>query len=201
MTDAKTAKPAGITPSATVGPYFKYGLTPANAYAWNDAFSASTLTPDAAGERISIAGRVFDGDGAGIPDALLEIWQADAAGRFAHPLQSGGANASFRGFARADTTKDGDYRFDTIKPGRTPGPNGSTQAPHILVAVFARGMLRHLYTRIYFADETTANAADAVLAVVPAARRDTLFAKRDASGVYRIDIRLQGGNETVFFDF
>ena len=200
MTDAKAARPAGITPSATVGPYFKYGLTPGSDYAWNDAFAASTLTPDAGGERVAIEGRVIDGDGAGVPDAMLEIWQADSAGRFAHPLQSGGANAKFQGFARADTGKDGGYRFETIKPGKTPGPNGSTQAPHVLVAVFARGMLRHLYTRIYFADETAANALDAVLTLVPAARRDTLLAKRDAAGVYRIDVRLQGGNETVFFD-
>lgn len=195
-----TKKPAGITPSATVGPFFKYGLNPAGKYQWTDAFTPSTLTADAAGERIVITGRVIDGDGTGVPDALLEIWQADSAGRFAHPLQSGGANSSFQGFARADTAKDGSYRFETIKPGKTPGPNGSTQAPHVLLAVFARGMLRHLYTRLYFADESAANATDTVLNLVPAARRQTLLAKRDAAGAYQIDVRLQGADETVFLD-
>ena len=123
MTDPNK-KPAGITPSATVGPFFKYGLTPQGKYQWSDAFQPSTLTADAAGERIVITGRVIDGDGVGIPDAILEIWQADSAGRFAHPLQSGGANSSFQGFARADTGKDGGYRFETIKPGKTPGAEG-----------------------------------------------------------------------------
>ena len=200
MTDTKATLPAGITPSATVGPFFKYGLTPQGQYQWSDAFTPSTLTADTVGERIVITGRVVDGDGVGIPDAILEIWQADSAGRYAHPLQTGGANASFHGFARADTGKDGTYRFETIKPGKTPGLKGSTQAPHVLVAVFARGMLRHLYTRVYFADEVAANAADAVLALVAATRRDTLIAKRDAADAYTIDIRLQGADETVFFD-
>jgi protocatechuate 3,4-dioxygenase, alpha subunit len=198
MTDAK--KPAGITPSATVGPFFKYGLTPQGAYPWNDVFTPSTLTPDVAGERVVIAGRIFDGDGAGITDALIEIWQADAAGRFAHPLQAGGANSSFKGFARADTINGGSFRFETIRPGTTPGPGGKPQAPHILVAVFARGMLRHLYTRIYFADQTAANAADPVLNLVPADRRSTLIAQRGADGSYAFDIRIQGAAETVFFD-
>lgn len=199
MTDA-AKKPAGITPSATVGPFFKYGLTPRGVYPWNDAFLASTLTSDTTGERIAIAGRVLDGDGVAVPDAMLEIWQADAAGRFAHPLQGGAANSSFQGFARADTDKNGGFQFETIRPGPTPGPNGGTQAPHILIAVFSRGMLRHLYTRIYFEDQAPANAADAVLNLVPAARRETLIAKRGANGAYVFDIRLQGDGETVFFD-
>ncbi len=200
MTDAAPKKPAGITPSATVGPFFKYGLTPQGAYAWNDAFSPSTITPDVAGERIVIAGRVLDGDGAGIVDALVEIWQADSAGRFAHPLQGGGANASFKGFARADTVNDGHFRFETIRPGLVPGPGGKPQAPHILVTVFARGMLRHLHTRIYFADQAAANAADPILNLVPQDRRATLIAARSADGSYTFDIRIQGGAETVFFD-
>jgi protocatechuate 3,4-dioxygenase, alpha subunit len=198
MTDANK-KPAGITPSATVGPFFKYGLTSDGAYAFNDAFPRSAATADVGGERIGIAGRILDGDGVGVPDAMIEIWQADGTGRYMHPLQGGAANSKFRGFARVDTDKDGGWRVETIKPGRVAGVKGGDQAPHILVALFARGMLRHLYTRIYFAEETVANAADAVLALVPAQRRNTLMATRGSDGVYRFDLRIQGGTETVFF--
>lgn len=191
----------GITPSQTVGPFFKYGLTPNGEYAWNDAFTNSTLTPDVSGERIRIEGRVFDGDGIAVPDVMLEIWQADAQGRFADPQDKRALpNASFRGFARCGTDKDGNYAFETIKPGAVPDPDGKPQAPHILLAVFGRGMLRHLYTRIYFSDEP-GNAVDPVLALVPAERRATLTATREAGKpVYRLDLRLQGDNETVFFD-
>jgi protocatechuate 3,4-dioxygenase, alpha subunit len=191
----------GITPSQTVGPFFKYGLTPNGEYAWNDAFTSSTLTPDVSGDRIRIEGRVFDGDGVAVPDCMLEIWQADAQGRFADPQDKRALpNASFRGFARCGTDKDGHYAFDTIKPGAVPAADGKTQAPHILVAVFGRGMLRHLYTRIYFSDEA-GNAADPVLALVPADRRATLIATREAGKpVYRLDLHLQGDAETVFFD-
>lgn len=196
-----SAKPDGITPSQTVGPFFKYGLTPTGDYAWNDAFTNSTLTPDVTGDRARIEGRVFDGDGAVVPDAMLEIWQADAQGRYADPQDKRAlSNASFRGFARCGTDKDGHYSFDTIKPGAVPDPDGKPQAPHIVLAVFARGMLRHLYTRIYFSDEA-GNAADPVLGLVPADRRATLIAVREAGKpVYRLDLRLQGDNETVFFD-
>jgi protocatechuate 3,4-dioxygenase, alpha subunit len=194
MTDVK--KPTGITPSATVGPYFKYGLTPRGAYPWNDAFSSSTITTDTVGEKIVVAGRVVDGGGAAVPDALLEIWQADASGRFAHPRSGAASNSAFQGFARTDTDKDGCFRFETIKPGRV----AAQQAPHIVVAVFARGMLRHIYTRIYFADEASANATDPILALVPAARRETLLAQCTAAGTYAFDVRLQGTGETVFFD-
>ncbi|MDA9464296.1 protocatechuate 3,4-dioxygenase [Bradyrhizobium sp. CCBAU 53415] len=194
-------KPDGITPSQTVGPFFKYGLTPNGEYAWNDAFTNSTLTPDVSGDRIRIEGRVFDGDGVAVPDCMLEIWQADAQGRFADPQDKRALpNANFRGFARCGTDKDGNYAFETIKPGGVPDPGGKPQAPHILLAVFGRGMLRHLYTRIYFSDET-GNAADPVLALVPADRRATLTAAREAGkAVYRLDLRLQGDDETVFFD-
>jgi protocatechuate 3,4-dioxygenase alpha subunit len=198
MTDA-ASKPEGITPSATVGPYFKYGLTSHGDYPWNDAFHANIATPDAQGERIRIAGHVTDGDGNAVPDAMIEIWQADSAGRFAHPLQGGGANAAFKGFGRTDTDGEGAFAFETIKPGRVPGPGGKPQAPHILVAIFARGMLRHLYTRIYFDDEAS-NADDTVLALVPADRRKSITATRDLPGSYQFDIRLQGADETVFFD-
>ena len=194
-------KSSGITPSQTVGPFFKYGLTPNGEYAWNDAFTSSTLTPDVTGDRIRIEGRVFDGDGVAVPDCMLEIWQADAQGRFADPQDKRALpNASFRGFARCGTDKDGNYAFDTIKPGAVPDPDGKTQAPHIVLAVFGRGMLRHLYSRIYFSDEA-GNAADPVLGLVPADRRATLIAVREAGKpVYRLDLRLQGGDETVFFD-
>lgn len=201
MTDKKP-KPLGLTPSATVGPYFAYGLTPAR-YPFRAAFSNSTVTADAVGERIRIEGRVLDGAGAGIADAMVEIWQANAAGRYAHPADAGSpSNTGFKGFARAETAADGSYAFETIKPGPVAGLGGAPQAPHILVAVFSRGMLRHLYTRVYFADEA-ATTADAILALVPAARRSTLIAQRaDDIGHarYTFDIRIQGGDETVFFD-
>ena len=192
----------GITPSQTVGPYFAYGLTPGDTYEWNDAFSNNLVTADVTGERIRIEGRVFDGDGAVVPDCMLEIWQADAQGRFADPQDKRALpNASFRGFGRVGTNKDGGYAFDTIKPGSVPDPDGKPQAPHILLAVFGRGMLLHLYTRIYF-DGEAANAADPVLALVPADRRATLIAnpKAGANGTYVLDIHLQGDKETVFFE-
>ena len=196
-----TAK--GITPSQTVGPFFAYGLTPNGQYDWNDAFSNNLVTADTSGERIRIEGRVFDGDGKQIPDAMLEIWQADAQGRFADPQDKRALpNSAFRGFGRSGTNPNGDYAFDTIRPGPVPDPDGKPQAPHILLAVFGRGMLMHLYTRIYFGGEA-ANAADPVMALVPAERRATLIATRqpgNGSAVYRFDIRLQGDNETVFFD-
>ncbi len=193
-------KQDGITPSQTVGPFFKYGLTPGGQYDWNDAFTSNLITADASGERIRIEGRVFDGDGVAVPDCMLEVWQADSQGRFADPQDKRALpNAKFRGFGRCGTDNNGAYSFDTIKPGSVPDPDGKAQAPHILLAVFGRGMLRHLYTRIYFADEA-ANAADPVLALVPADRRATLIASRRGDGVYTLDIRLQGDGETVFFD-
>ena len=193
---------AGLTPSQTVGPYFAYGLTPGSKYEWNDAFSNDLVTPDASGDRIRIAGQVFDGDGVAIPDAMLEIWQADAQGRYANPRDTRALpNAAFKGFGRCGAGAKGEFSFDTIKPGIVPDPDGKPQAPHILLAVFARGMLLHLYTRIYFDDETEKNAADPILALVPAERRATLIARREAgSATYRFDIHLQGDDETVFFD-
>ena len=194
-------RPDGVTPSQTVGPYFKYGLTPNGAYEWNDAFTNNLLTPDVSGERIRVEGKVYDGDGAVVPDAMLEIWQADSQGRFSDPQDKRALpNSSFKGFGRCGTDASGGYAFDTIKPGSVPDPDGKPQAPHIVLAVFARGMLLHLYTRIYFDDEA-GNAGDPVLALVPADRRVTLIAKKAASSsVYTLDIHLQGDNETVFFD-
>lgn len=196
----ETAK--GITPSQTVGPFFKYGLTPSGKYAWNDAFTNNLVTSDASGDRIRIEGHVFDGDGAPVPDAMLEIWQADAQGRFSDPQDKRAlANSTFKGFGRCGTDASGFYCFDTIKPGVVPDPDGRAQAPHVLLAIFARGMLLQLYTRIYF-DGEAANAADPVLALVPADRRSTLIAARKpgAGGAYHFDVRLQGDDETVFFD-
>lgn len=190
---------SGLTPSQTVGPFFAYGLVSNGSYEWPDAFSHNLVTPDTLGERIRIEGRVLDGDGAPVPDAMLEIWQADAQGRFSDPQDTRSLpNASFRGFGRCGTNANGEYAFDTIKPGSVPGEGGAIQAPHILMAVFARGMLLQLYTRIYFEGEP-ANAGDAVLAQVPEDRRATLIATADRKGVYRFDVWLQGDGETVFF--
>ena len=196
-------KPQGVTPSQTVGPYFAYGLTSKGQYAWNDAFSNNLVTADTSGERVRIEGRVFDGDGQPVPDCMLEIWQADAQGRFSDPQDTRAQpNSSFRGFGRCGTDANGDYAFDTIKPGTVPDPDGKPQAPHLVLAIFARGMLIHNYSRIYFGGEP-ANATDPVLALVPMDRRATLIAVKQAGGgnaVYRLDIHLQGDDEMVFFD-
>jgi protocatechuate 3,4-dioxygenase, alpha subunit len=182
------------TPSQTVGPYFAIGL-PFDV----GPFAVPEGTPGA----IHITGTVYDGAGMPIPDFLLETWQADSAGQFADMHGYGGVSQldGFRGFARYGL-EDGDGTFDivTVKPGSLPGlGNGQMQAPHIDVSVFARGMLNRCVTRIYFADETEANASDPVLARVPAERRATLLAE-PVDGGYRFDIRFQGPNETVFFD-
>jgi protocatechuate 3,4-dioxygenase, alpha subunit len=200
-----------ITPSQTVGPFFAYGLTPEGrnkwdpngTYSWKTTVADNLVTPDVTGERIRIEGRIFDGDGVGINDAMLEIWQADAQGRYAHPRDSRALpNATFKGFGRSATSKDGAFSFDTIKPGAVPGPNGKAQAPHIVVCIYSRGMLRQVYTRLYFEGEA-ANASDAILALVPADRRDTLIAKKSVKNgqpVYTFDIHMQGDKETVFFE-
>jgi protocatechuate 3,4-dioxygenase alpha subunit len=193
---------SGITPSQTVGPWFAYGLTPEGKYDWSDLATGNLITPDVVGDRIRIEGIVRDGDGTPLQDAMIEIWQADGQGRF--PGRSNGAapNTSFKGFGRCATDQQGLFWFDTVKPGVIAGPDGKPQAPHILVAVFARGLLTHLYTRLYFADEA-ANASDPILKLVPADRRDTLIAKKETHAgktLYRFDIRLQGEGETVFFD-
>lgn len=193
---------SGITPSQTVGPFFHYMLTPRD-YGYPELVGNSLLTPDALGERIRIEGRVFDGDGAPVPDAMLEIWQADATGRYASPADPNApANATFKGFGRAPTSKDGVYVFDTIKPGRVTGPGGKPMAPHININLFGRGMLRHVFTRLYFADEV-ANAEDPILAlVVDPTARATLIAQRKPGATpptYVLDLHLQGPKETVFF--
>ena len=189
------------TPSQTIGPYLHIVMTPAE-YNFREVFSATVAEPGIAGTRLRIEGRIFDGDGNVAPDALIEIWQADHEGRYAHPADGRPLTSnSFRGFGRCPTNKDGGFAFDTIKPGRVPGPDRALQAPHINVGVFSRGLLKRLFTRIYFAGDP-ANAGDPILALVPADRRDTLMAKPDPGkpGLYRFDIRLRGANETVFFD-
>jgi protocatechuate 3,4-dioxygenase alpha subunit len=190
------------TPSQTVGPYFAYGLT-AEQYGYEFTSIAGGVMADenSPGQRIRIEGRVLDGKGDVVPDAMIEIWQADGEGRYAHPADPRGSNLGFKGFGRMGTGTDPQSRFifDTVKPGTVDG----VQAPHVNVIVFARGMLLHAYTRIYFSDEAAANGRDPVLVTVPEERRKTLIAVRDGatSGVvYRFDIRLQGPDETVFFD-
>ena len=150
----------------------------------------------------TISGRLFDGRGDAVPDALVETWQADPDGRFAHPDDPRGAHdvPGFRGFGRCPTDAGGGFAIRTVKPGAAPAGDGGIEAPHIDVSVFARGLLDRVVTRIYFPDETAANAADPVLASLPdPARRGTLIATAADDG-YRFDIHLQGADETVFFD-
>jgi protocatechuate 3,4-dioxygenase alpha subunit len=182
------------TPSQTVGPYFAIGLP------WKGGPHA--IPPDSPGA-IRITGTVFDGRGDPVPDHLIETWQADSSGRFADMHGYGGPiteHNGFRGFARYGV-EDGDGTFEivTIKPGPVPGLGETTQAPHVDVSVFARGMLHRCVTRIYFADEADANARDPVLQTVPEQRRSTLLAQPVDDG-YGFDIHLQGTHETVFFD-
>lgn len=180
----------GATPSATVGPYLAIGLT------WDDgAWAAAEGTAGG----FWIRGRVLDGAGDPVLDAMVETWQADPDGGFPSPEDPRGAASypGFRGYARAHTIT-GEFAVFTLRPGRVPDGEGGLQAPHIDVSVFARGLLDRLVTRIYFADEAAANAEDPVLRSVPEERRDTLLATPADDG-YRFDINLQGDRETVFF--
>ncbi|WP_126283403.1 protocatechuate 3,4-dioxygenase subunit alpha [Burkholderia stagnalis] len=190
------------TPSQTVGPYFAYGLSPQQYnYDLKSLFTPAIAAPHAAGEHVLLVGQVFDGDGNVVGDALLEFTQADSTGQY--PASHDDiAKTGFTGFARVGTGTDAQHRFvvETVKPGRI----AADDAPHINVTVMMRGILTHAFTRVYFDDEAAANAADPVLNAVPAERRATLVAKRDAQPggptVYRFDIRMQGPDETVFFD-
>ncbi|MBL6953985.1 MAG: protocatechuate 3,4-dioxygenase subunit alpha [Alphaproteobacteria bacterium] len=194
------------TPSQTVGPYFSYGLTPEQyGYDYKQLAGNDLAEADGDGERITIRGQVFDGNGETVRDAVLELWQADSQGRYAHPGDPRGSNTGlakeFGGFGRVGTgtLPQHYFEFHTIKPG----PIGDGQAPHITVVLFMRGLLNHAYTRIYFSDEAAANGDDPALALVDATRRDTLIAQRreTADGiVYQFDIHMQGDQETVFFD-
>jgi protocatechuate 3,4-dioxygenase alpha subunit len=187
MTDGPaSAGAARLTPSQTVGPFLHIGLI------WADG---PDVVPDGTPGAVVIAGRILDGEGAPVPDALVETWQCDGDGRFDNP--------GFRGLGRCPTDADGGYRIRTVKPAALPDAlpagEGGTEAPHIDVSVFARGLLDRVVTRIYFGDEPGANAADPTLSTVDPERRATLVAE-PVEGGYRFDIRLQGEHETVFFD-
>jgi protocatechuate 3,4-dioxygenase, alpha subunit len=189
------------TPSQTVGPFFSLGLDRPE---WNDLTRGHPQ-----GERIVIEGRVLDGDGAPVPDAVVEIWQANATGRYAHPEDpqtDKPLDPNFRGFGRSPTDAEGRFRFTTVKPGPVPGRGNSLQAPHINVLLLSRGLLIHLHTRIYF-DGEPANAADPMLSSIEDPKvRGTLLARREGSSQsgspvhYRFDIVMQGDNETAFLD-
>ncbi|MDR6113035.1 MULTISPECIES: protocatechuate 3,4-dioxygenase subunit alpha [unclassified Sphingomonas] len=208
----------GQTPSQTVGPFFHYGLPwrggadlvgrsdmgarpelmPEAHYVLN--LSSPTGTPE--GQVIEVTGRVLDGQGAVVPDAMVEIWQANAAGRYRSlddTRQEVPIDPHFVGFGRSATDEEGRFRFRTIMPGRVPGPANGLQAPHLAVSIFARGLLRRLATRIYF-DGADGNDTDPVLACVPPERRATLIAVQGAPGVWSLDPLLQGERETVMFD-
>jgi len=172
-------------PSQTVGPFFHFGLT-------TNAALGSMAEPKTPGERIRVRFTLLDGDGAPVPDGMIELWQANAAGQYNDP--------SFRGFGRLATDGQGQCTFSTIRPGRAPGGKGGRQAAHISVSVFARGLLGRLCTRVYFEGDP-ALPDDPVLALVPVDRRPTLIARWDgAAGVWDFEIHLQGDRETVFFD-
>ena len=188
-----------VTPSQTVGPFLALGLP------WPDGpFVVPQGTPGA----FTITGRVYDAAGDPVPDALVETWQADERSRFDHPDDPRGAASSavpgFRGFGRCPTDAAGEYRIVTIRPGPLPSPGGGTEAPHLDVSIFARGLLDRLVTRIYFPDEAEANAADPVLAAIaePAIRATLIASPVEGGGPgrFRFDIRLRGERETVFFD-
>ena len=184
------------TPSQTVGPFFRIGLI--------EKYSKPRIAaPQAKGERVGLSVRVLDGDGVPVNDSMIEIWQADASGKYKHPddPQTQAADPGCDGFGRMGTDEDGHCQFETIRPGRVPGPGNTLQSPHLNVAVFSRGMLKQFYTRIYFAGDP-ANQQDPILALVPAERRETLMARPDPAkpSLWRFDIHLQGKEETVFFD-
>jgi protocatechuate 3,4-dioxygenase alpha subunit len=184
------------TASQTVGPFFQVCFT-------GRTLVGCMSSADAQGERVRLTVRVLDRDGVAIPDALIELWQADASGKYEHPEdgQDKTPDPAFCGFGRLGTGTEGVCVFETIRPGRVPGLGGALQAPHINVTVFARGLLRHLWTRIYFAGDA-ANHQDAILNLVPENRRQTLFAFPDPKqpGSWTFDIHLSGNGETVFFD-
>jgi protocatechuate 3,4-dioxygenase alpha subunit len=196
------------TASQTAGPYVHIGMTPNFAEihgVYDSDPGAAMLTPDTRGERIEIVGRIFDGAGALVADAVVELWQADADGAYAASMgRTSNATPAFTGWGRQPTNGDGVFTFETVKPGPVPGPDGRPMAPHVSLWIVARGINIGLQTRLYFDDEGEANASDWVLSRIPdPRRRSTLVARREDGAVprYLIDIRLQGENETVFFDF
>jgi protocatechuate 3,4-dioxygenase alpha subunit len=183
-----------LTAAQTVGPFVSIGFEKA---------SVPDVAPaGVAGERVVITGKIVDGDGLPVTDAVIETWQANSYGKYAHPddAQEKLLEDNFKGFGRVLTDGQGGFRLSTIKPGKVAGPDGKEQAPHITVVIFMRGLLKQLMTRIYFPDDA-ANAADPVLSRVPAARRTTLIATKSADGSLQWNVHLQGANETVFFDY
>lgn len=188
----------GLTSSQTIGPFFW------NALLREDAIRRVLITPETRGEHIRIEGRVLDGDRAPVNDAMVEIWQANSHGRYHHPADSRPLplDPTFTGFGRSDTDEEGRYWFETIKPGPIPFDTEHLQAPHIVVTVCSRGLLNHLFTRLYFADDP-ANEHDPILQLVAADRRATLLARCEPKAdeiVYHFDIVLQGAGETVFLN-
>ena len=205
------------TPSQTVGPFFHYALpwkgggdlTGASALGArpelfpsdHDLLRSGESHRPPIGEQIEIAGRITDGHRQPVADALIEIWQANATGRYSSPgdEQDKPLDPNFIGFGRSCSDETGEFRLRTIRPGRVPGPGNRLQAPHLAVSLLGRGLLRRLATRIYF-DGEPANVDDPILELVPADRRATLIAKSEGVGRWRFDIALQGDDETVFFD-
>ena len=186
-----------LTAAQTVGPFVSIGFEKASV--------SDVAPPGVAGERVTISGRIFDGDGQPVTDAVIETWQANSYGKYAHPddAQEKLLEENFKGFGRVLTDAQGGFRLTTVKPGAVASPGvkgGKEQAPHITVVIFMRGLLKQLTTRIYFPDDA-ANAADPVLNLVPAARRATLIATKSADGALQWNVNLQGANETVFFDY
>ena len=181
------------TTSQTVGPYFEIGLRWLN--------QNSLASESVAGERVTIRGRVLDGNGAPVPDAFLEIWQANVHGKYAHPedKQDKPLDVGFTGFGRVPVDLAGSFQFATIKPGPVPGPENTVQASHLVISLFMRGLLKRLVTRMYFPNDTR-NATDFILNLVDPARRPTLIAKAAGSGRLEWNVVLQGSSETVFFD-
>jgi protocatechuate 3,4-dioxygenase alpha subunit len=172
----------------TVGPFFSIGLS------W--LYKSALFESDPEQTQIAVEGRLCDGDGLAIGDALLELWQADAEGRYAQA----DARGALRGFGRVATDEHGMFRFSTIKPGRVPGADDSSQAPHLNVLVLMRGLLKPVRTRMYFPDQPE-NGDDPVLRLVPEDRRSTLIARRTGAALLRWDLHMQGQEETVFFEF
>jgi protocatechuate 3,4-dioxygenase alpha subunit len=181
----------GPTPSQTVGPFFHDALL--------DEDRSELVSPDHPGA-IRIEGAVYDGAGEPVTDAMVEIWQANESGHYNDPKELPPGSGAFSGFGRSGTDAGGEFSFVTVKPGTVPGPDGSLQAPHVMVSVFARGLLKRLVTRVYFPDEEDANSSDPVLSSIEEPElRGTLVA-RDEGEVLRFDIHLQGENQTAFFE-
>lgn len=184
----------GLTPSQTVGPYLEIGLV-------RDLVTAEVVDP-ADPRAVRVRGRLLDGAGDPVPDGMIETWQANAAGRYDHPADARAdvpLEEGFHGFGRSDTVNDGWFELVTVKPGPVPWPEGGMQAPHLLVGVFARGLLKRACTRMYFPGEAEANAADPILSRLDPVLAATLVASDEGGGTLRFDIRLQGAGHTAFF--